>query len=60
MTVGVSTAIVVLAIGGTLGVVAGYFNCVDRIVMRLANVLGIMPRMHRPMPRNVEGRIALG
>lgn len=43
VTVGLCTAIVVLVIGGTLGVVAGYFNWVDRIVMRLADGLMAIP-----------------
>ncbi|MGE6744048.1 ABC transporter permease [Allorhizobium pseudoryzae] len=43
VTVGLSTAIVVLLIGGTLGVVAGYFNWVDRFVMRLADGLMAIP-----------------
>lgn len=43
VTVGLCTAIVVLVIGGTLGVVAGYFSWVDRIVMRLADGLMAIP-----------------
>jgi peptide/nickel transport system permease protein len=43
VSVGLCTAIVVLAIGGTLGVVAGYFDWVDRIVMRLADGLMAIP-----------------
>ena len=41
--VGLSTAVVVLLIGGTLGVLAGYFKWVDRIVMRLADGLMAIP-----------------
>lgn len=41
--VGMSTAVVVLLIGGTLGVLAGYFRWVDRIVMRLADGLMAIP-----------------
>lgn len=41
--VGLSTAIVVLLIGGTLGVLAGYFKWVDRVVMRLADGLMAIP-----------------
>lgn len=41
--VGLSTAVVVLLIGGTLGVLAGYFKWVDRVVMRLADGLMAIP-----------------
>ncbi|HWU61639.1 MAG TPA: ABC transporter permease [Ensifer sp.] len=41
--VGLSTAVVVLLIGGTLGVLAGYFKWVDRIVMRFADGLMAIP-----------------
>ena len=41
--VGLCTAAVVLIIGGTLGVVAGYFRWVDRIVMRLSDGLMAIP-----------------
>lgn len=43
VTVGLCTAVLVLAIGGTLGVVAGYFDWIDRIVMRLADGLMAIP-----------------
>ncbi|MCM2294142.1 ABC transporter permease [Allorhizobium sp. BGMRC 0089] len=41
--VGLFTAAVVLIIGGSLGVLAGYFRWVDRIVMRLADGLMAIP-----------------
>ncbi|TNB46224.1 ABC transporter permease [Martelella lutilitoris] len=41
--VGLCTAAVVLIIGGTLGVLAGYFRWVDRIVMRLSDGLMAIP-----------------
>ena len=43
VTVGLCTALIVLAIGGTLGVVAGYFNWFDRVIMRLADGLMAIP-----------------
>lgn len=43
VAVGLVTAFLVLLIGGTLGVVAGYFRWADRILMRVADGLMAIP-----------------